>query len=105
MQSGVIQEITRNELVLVGATSIIISDFRNQENPRKTISIRNISTNVNDVITINFGYNQAVAGAGIVLNPNEAVSDQTLNEYYQCFNGVITGICATANGKLAIFER
>jgi len=99
-----IQEATRNETLLVGATSTIISEARQGLQPRKNIVIRNISPNVADVITLNLGLSLAVADAGIVLKQNESYSDSS-ETGYDAFQGVITGICATANGKLAIYER
>ena len=99
-----IQEATRNETVAVGVSSVRVSDACNDVNPRKNIVIRNTSPNAADVITINFGYNPAVASQGIVLNQNEAISDTT-EAGYQSYQGVITAICATANGQLSIMER
>lgn len=99
-----IQESTRNESVLVAASSKVLSEARNGVNPRKNIVIRNTSPNAADIITINLGYTPATAGAGIVLNQNEAYSDSTESDY-ESYQGVITAICATANGKVAIYER
>jgi hypothetical protein len=98
------QEPTRNEKVLVGTSSTIISFARQGLQPRKNIIIRNISTNALDIITINLGFNQAVADAGVVLKQNESFSDSS-ETGYDCYQGVISAICDTANGVLAIYER
>lgn len=99
-----LQESTRNEEVLVTATSKTLSEARNELNPRKSIIIRNTSAAAADVITVNLGYTPATAGAGIILKQNEAFSDSSENGY-ESYQGVITIICATANGKVAIYER
>lgn len=101
---GTYQDVARNEKVAVAASSKIISDKRNEANPRKMILVRNISTDAADIITINLGAQQATAQTGIVLNKNEFFSDST-DSGYQCFQGTITAICATANGQVAILER
>jgi hypothetical protein len=98
------QEPTRNERVLVGNTSIVISERRPQQSPRKTIVVRNISPNETDIITVNLGYEQAVAENGILLKRNESFTDSSETGYL-AFQGSITAICATANGVLAIYER
>lgn len=99
-----LQEPTRNESVAVGVSSIVISSARQGALPRKSIAIRNISPNAADIITVNFGQQQAVANAGVVLRQNELTTDSDAGNY-QTFQGVITAICATANGLLAIYER
>lgn len=99
------QEPTRNETIDVGTTSTIVSETRTGGKiKRRNITIRNISTNAADIITINLGYSNAVANAGIVLRQNESFTDSS-ETGYECYQGVISGICATANGKLAIYER
>jgi len=99
-----LQESTRNEEVSVGTSSLKLSDARNGVNPRKAIVIRNTSAAAADVITVNLGYTPATAGAGIVLKQNEAFSDSS-ETGYESYQGVITIICATATGKVAIYER
>jgi len=99
-----IQEPVRNGSVAVGLTNVTVCDARNGHNPRKALMIRNISTNANDVITINLGMQTATANTGIVLRQYESFTDST-DINYECFQGTISGICATANGVLAIFER
>jgi hypothetical protein len=78
---------------------------RTSPNPRRTILVRNSSVNVNEIITVHLGNAPAVAGAGIVLKPEGSFSDST-SEGYECFQGVITAICAVAGpGSLSIMER
>lgn len=104
MEIGYLQEPTRNDSVAVGTTSINIAPSRQGGLPRKTIAIRNISPNAVDIITINFGLAQAVANAGVVLKQNEVTTDSDAGDY-KTYQGVITAVCATANGLLAIYER
>lgn len=99
-----IQEPSRNEIVAVGTTSVIVSDSKNTDNPRKVILIRNNSSAAADIITVNLGNNAAIASAGIVLKQYESFSDSS-EAGYQCWQGSITAICATANGSLSVFER
>jgi hypothetical protein len=101
---GFSQEPTRNEEVAVGTSNTIVSENRLLQQPRKNITIRNTSSNAADIITVNLGYNEAAAGAGIVLKQNESFTDSS-ETGYKCYQGVITAICATANGKLAVYER
>jgi len=98
------QEPSRNESVLVGTSSVVVSEFRHEQEPRKVIVIRNISPDPLDIISIAFGLTQAVANNGIVLRQYESFTETT-DAGYQCFQGSITAICATANGKLSIMER
>ena len=99
-------ENTRNDAVAVGTSSVIVSKSRTQEanQDRKTILLRNISTNVLDIITINFGSQQATSGTGIVLKVGESTFDTT-DTGYRSYQGTITAVCDTANGNLAVFER
>ena len=101
---GFAQEPTRNEKVSVSTTSKVVSEARNLQNKRKNIIIRNTSPNATDIITVTLGYSQSVAEAGIVLKQNESFSDSS-ETGYECYQGVITSICATATGQLSIYER
>ena len=102
---GTVQEATRNEALAVGITSIVVAQPKQfLDQPRKVITIRNTSPNATDTITLNMGQNPAVASAGIVLKQNETVTD-SMDGGYLPWQGTITGICATATGTLAIFER
>jgi len=105
-QSNLFQlnEPVRNEQIDVVATSSVISYARNASNPRKVILIRNTSAGAASIITINMSQNAATANNGIVLNQNESFSDSS-ETGYECYQGVITAICADANGKLSIMER
>lgn len=101
---GSYQDVARNETVAVTTSSSIISDKRNDANPRKVILIRNVSLAVADIITVNLGAQQAVANTGIILKQGESFIDST-DSGYTCFQGSLTAICATANGQLSIMER
>lgn len=106
---GSIEPPTRNEEVSVGTSSIVVSETRTGiNNKRHTYIIRNISNDETDIITINIGYGQAVSNQGIVLRKNESIGESLttdglkVNDVWQ---GQISAICDTANGKLAVFER
>jgi len=99
-----LQDTARNEKQAIAAASEIISEARTEVNPRKMIVVRNISPNAADIITINLGLSQAVAENGIVLRQYESFTDAS-ETGYDCFQGTISAICATANGQLAITER
>ncbi len=99
-----LQEPTRNELVPVGTTSVTAAFARQGGSPRKVITVRNISPNATDIITVNIGPAPAVANTGIVLRQNESFTDAMDGAYYP-YQGTITASCATATGQLAIFER
>jgi hypothetical protein len=96
---------TRNESVSVAAASVEVARMGDSKaNPRTAIVIRNRSDADADIITLNLGLDQAEANKGIVLKKDEAFADSS-SEGYECYQGVITAICATANGVLSIFER
>ena len=99
-----IQEPTRNEQVSVGVSSVIVAESRNTINERKGIIIRNISPDVADIITLNIGFNEATLNNGIILKKDESFVDSS-ETGYKCHQGVITAICATANGNLSVYER
>jgi len=93
-------EITRNELVAVGTSSLTIAEA----NPRSSIYIRNSSTGV-QVITVLFSQAQlAVANAGFVLKPGEFIVDST-TAGYQCYQGKVQAIGDAVAGQVSIFER
>jgi hypothetical protein len=96
-----IQEATRNETVTVGTSSQVISEARNEVNPRKVINIRNIGTTT---ITVSLGFQAAVNNAGVVLKPNESFSDSQETGYV-AYQGGILAISDGAGGSLAIYER
>jgi hypothetical protein len=97
-------EVARNDSVAVGTSSVVISEIRLMQNPRRDILVRNISPNAADIITVNIGPTIAVANVGIILRQYEnfSFSSEVSNP---CPQGQFTAICATANGVLAIMER
>ena len=88
--------------------SFKIHGFDGINNKRHTFILINISNDETDIITINIGYGNATANNGIILRKNESVGESIttdglkVNDVWQ---GQISAICATANGKLSIFER
>lgn len=94
----------RNDSVSIGLTNTLVAEARTEANPRKAIVIRNISPNAADIITINLGLSTATANKGIVLKQYESFSDSS-ETGYECFQGTINGICATADGVVSIMER
>jgi len=105
MYSGSLQELTRNEQILVGTSSVPVTPARQiKGQERKVIIIRNISVNDVDIIYLSFGTQPAVAGTGVQLKRGDIYQDST-GENYEAYQDQINGICATANGILSIFER
>lgn len=100
-----LQEASRNETVTVATSSTKISDSRNDVNPRIEMTLRNISTDAADVITISLGNTLAVANKGIVLRQFEGVT-LTSNEYSPAWQGTINAISTTGTANnLSIWER
>lgn len=101
-----LQEPTRNEQLTISNASQVVSNSRNEDNPRKMILIRNTADDATKIITINLGNAAAVANQGIVLRQYESFSDSSESGYI-CFQGTITAICAVASATadLSIMER
>ena len=100
-----LQEPTRNASVSVSTTSVTVADARQfQDQPRKVITIRNISAAATSIISISLGNTTASANTGIVLRQYESFTDAADGAYVP-WQGTINAICADANGTLAIFER
>jgi len=94
----------RNDVVAISTSSVVIFEALADQTPRKSFSIRNTSSNAADIISLTFGNERAVANEGVVLNQNEIWQESSeINN--ECFQGVISAICATANGQLSIMER
>lgn len=98
------QEPTRNEQIDVGTSATLVSEARNELNQRKDLLLRNTSTNTADIITVAVGFVTPTTNNGIVLRMDESVSFSSETGYTMP-QGTISAICATANGKLSIFER
>lgn len=101
---GYTTEPVRNEILAVGVTSVQVMPQRLSMNKRKVILVRNTSDDATKIITVNLGANPAVASKGIVLRQNESFMDSS-ETGYECFQGIITAICAAAAGQLSIVER
>jgi len=95
---------SRNATVNVGLTSVEVSPRRDDETDlRKVFVIRNNSPAAADIITLELGFDAAVAGRGIVLSQGQAYGED--NDAGDVWRGPIKAICATANGVLAVMER
>ena len=97
-------EISRNETLAVSTASVQLAQDREGHGGRKLITIRNISPNAIDTVTVAFSKNVAVANNGVVLRQNESLTDANDGTYI-CWQNEIQIICATINGLVAIFER
>lgn len=99
-----IQEPTRDEIVAVGTTSIVVATARQfAQQKRKTITIRNNSSSSTSIITLVRGLKTATANAGIVLRQYESITDSS-ESGYDAYQGEWSAICADANGSLSISE-
>lgn len=102
----------RNEQVAVGVSAVTVADNRKTgmydesgNNVRKVLSIRNISPNAADIITVWLSSTGvATANSGIVLRQYESFTDSQ-DSGYMPWQDKVTAICATANGILTVFER
>lgn len=103
---GFIQEPIRHELFTITSSSQVIAQARTQQNPRKSIIIRNVADDATKIITIHRGLGSAVANTGIVLKQYEQYGEFT-DMGLPCFQGTITAICAVASvtSDLAVEER
>jgi hypothetical protein len=101
MGGGSLGDLARNVLVSVGTASVQVSPPPVAE--RKVYSIINSSSG-GQVITVNLGFQAAVANQGVVLQPGQAWVDSS-GEGYKCFQGPITAISSAASGQVSIMER
>lgn len=100
-----LQEPTRNENVTITTSSTKISDARNSVNPRIEMTLRNISSNSSDIITISLGNQPAINNNGIVLRQYEGVTI-TSNDYSPAWQGTINAISTTGTASnLSVWER
>lgn len=99
-----LQQPTRNDSVSVTTANTIVCFARNGLLPRKVVTIRNISPNATDTITVNFGEQQTQSNTGVILRQYESVTDSS-EAGYECWQGTISSKCATATGVLSVFER
>jgi len=94
----------RNDNVAVIATSNEVLQDSVGRGGRKAFFFRNTSPNAVDIITLSFGSRAAVANSGVVLRQNDVYAEAD-DLGFECWQGPVQGICATANGTLAISER
>ena len=89
----------RNAVITVGTTAILVSNARE----RVMLYLRNASTG-GQSITVVFGEQTVASGAGIVLAPNDFMTESDSGDY-QCWRGQISGIASGAGGSLVVVER
>jgi hypothetical protein len=95
----------RQARVGITTTSSKVCDQTDPSSRRKVLYLRNTSPNVADIITLALSSNApAVANVGIVLKQHDQYIE-TQSEGFECWQGAIQAICATANGQLTILER
>jgi len=88
-----------NYAVTLAITSAVISGKKH----RKSYVIRNTST-AGEVISLSLANETiAVAGSGIVLNPNEYIADSNSGTY-KCWSGDIQALATAATATLAVTE-
>ncbi len=90
---------SRNESVAVGVTSVEIAPARE----RVLFYIKNTSAAA-QTVTVVLGPVAAVAGAGIVLEPGDFISDSD-GDIYRAWRGPILAISSAAGATLAVTER
>jgi hypothetical protein len=95
-----ITESTRNDSVVVGTSSTLISDTRER---RTAIYLKNTSTG-SQVITVCFGNKAAVLYEGVTLSVGDVVIDSN-GEAYLCYQGQIQAISSAADGRISVYER
>lgn len=95
----------RNEQVLVGVASQIISEARSELLPRIDMVIQNASAIAGtDIIYIRLG-SDGVATTSLFKLDVDDIMILTTDQTAPCHQDVVSAICATANGKLNIIER
>lgn len=96
----------RNEDVAVGLTAEeVCGNLEGTTNKRSVLSIRNTSPNDTDEIRVNFQpTGVATTTRGILLKRYESFTD-TSDGGYECWQGKCTAICATATGRVTVFEK
>jgi len=99
-----ILQLSRNELIAVGTSAVVIADSRAESVPRKALYVRNSSTGGQDVTVLPSNARSAVALYGIVLKPGESWVDST-SEGYKCWQGSVSAIASAAGGQVSVFEE
>lgn len=92
----------RQTSVVVGTSNVLIADDHLSTTPRIEIIFTNVST-AGQVISLAAG-TPAVAGTGIVLQPNQSYA-ASIDSAYPVYQGAWNAIASAAAGTLAIFER
>jgi len=94
------QELTNNRSILVGTTSVLVSEECFQQ--RTAIIVTNTST-AGQKISIGISQ-EAVNGTGIVLSPGGTFQDSRDGKYLPS-NQQINAISDAAGGSIAVHER
>lgn len=92
-------EISLNQSLTIGATSVLVSPFKR----RRQFSITNTSTGGQIISIALDNFNLAVAGSGIPLQPNQTYIESTDNGY-RAWSGNINVIASAAGGTIAFSE-
>jgi len=71
--------------------------------PARRIGFTIRNTSAAAVVSLSKGNSGAVAGQGIVLNPNDAYSEST-NEGFFCWQGEVQAVTNGAGGSVSISE-
>lgn len=100
------QEATNNSSLEVGTTTVQVSGRRSTfALRRKEFVYTNNSPADADIVWISLDNNQpAQVGKGIKLLKNASIAASE-DSGYRPFQGLVTAVCETANGVIAIFER
>lgn len=91
-------ENVRNQIVAVGTDAVLLSPAHG----RNEIVITNTS-GAAQIITVSFG-DIAIAGAGVVLQPN-SVYFASNTQGFNVYQGDIFIIASAVSGQVSIFER
>jgi hypothetical protein len=95
-------ENTRQTSIVVGTTSVLVSEAQIGDTQRKVLVLTNTSAG-GQTITLSFG-DEAVANNGIVLYPTGAWSE-SLDSAYTPSNDRIFAIASAAAGQISVYER
>ena len=91
---------TRNDLVVVGTTQVILSL---PNNSRKAFVVKNVSAG-SQIITLSFGIQQAENKKGIPLQVNDHYAEVDSSNF-ECYKGQLVVISDGADAELSIMER
>jgi hypothetical protein len=99
-QKGSLDELTRNESVAVGVSSVQVL----ATTKKRTMFIITNSSAGGQTITLSLGFKVAVLGAGINLAPGQQYGEAN-GEGFLAFQSGCNAIASAAGGTLAVMER